>query len=189
MDVAETEPGLALPLGVRLLLAEWDTSDQYAYHDLYDDQQPASSPMPHASIPKRGGREQAQTTQLQRPLAVVTTAPPVIVRSRVIPISSSQPESRHLAVDSLDTTANPHSEPRTPLLASTQIEPGPFGGRPLTGRKKAVPTEQVCGYPLALAPLGGDINGVPGRGHIFFFGICIYIVQDVNALDCFSETI
>jgi RNA polymerase I-specific transcription-initiation factor len=142
MDAAETEPGLALPLGVRLLLAEWDTSvhpDQYTYHDPYGDQQPAastSSPMLHASIRKRGGREQPQTTQPQRPPAVVTTA-----RSREIPISSSQPEPRRLAMGFLDTTeaASPHSEPRAPLLASTQTEPGPFGGRPLTGRKKAVP--------------------------------------------------
>jgi RNA polymerase I-specific transcription-initiation factor len=141
-DAVETEPGLALPLGVRLLLAEWDTSihpDQYTYHDPYDDQQPAAtSPMFHASIRKRGGREQAQT---MRPPAVLTTAPPVIARSREIPISGSQPEPRRLAVGSLDTTeaSNPHSDSRAPLLASTQIEPGPFGGRPLTGRKKAVP--------------------------------------------------
>jgi RNA polymerase I-specific transcription-initiation factor len=142
MGAGETETGLALPLGVRLLLAEWDTSvhpDQYTYHDPYDDQQPAaSSPMRHASIRKRGGREQAQTMQPQRPPAVVTTAPPVIARSRETPISNSQPEPRRLAVGFLDTT-EANSDPCAPLLASTQIESGPFGGRPLTGRKKAIP--------------------------------------------------
>ncbi|KAI0256907.1 hypothetical protein BJV78DRAFT_1307686 [Lactifluus subvellereus] len=155
LDTTDNESGLTLPLGVRLLLAEWDTGvhpDQYTYHDPYDDQQPpAASPILHTPIRKRGGRDHAQTTQSQRPPPIATAAPPVIARSRTFPISSSQPVTRQtleagsLNVTHFARTSDPHPDSQAPM-ASTQVEPGPFGGRPLiTGKKKGAPGRKRVG--------------------------------------------
>jgi hypothetical protein len=148
-DVAETEPNFALPLGVRLLLAEWDTGvhpDRYAYHDPYDDlQQAAMSHRLHDPNQKRG----AQTMPSQRPPPVTTTAPPVIAHSRTMPMSSSQPETRRLVAGAEDVAdfvpaLALHPDSQAPM-ASTQVERGPFGGRPLAGRKKGAAGKKRMG--------------------------------------------
>jgi RNA polymerase I-specific transcription-initiation factor len=148
LDIADNGSGLTLPLGVRLLLTEWDTGvhpDQYTYHDPYDDQQPpAASPILHIPIRRHGGRDHAQTTQSQRPPPIATAAPPVIARSRIIPISSSQPMTRPTLEAGLTHSSDPHADSQAPM-ASTQVEPGPFGGRPLIGKKKGAPGRKRVG--------------------------------------------
>ncbi|KAI0006224.1 RNA polymerase I-specific transcription-initiation factor-domain-containing protein [Russula compacta] len=144
---------LALPLGVRLLLSEWDTGtdpDQYSYHDPYDDQQTvATSLIPHAPTRKHGDHDGAQATQSQ---PIATAAPPVVVQSRAAPttmISSSQPIIGRLEGRSLDATD--YAGPDLHLdayarIASSQVVPGPFGGRLPTGKKKASRKKTVGGF-------------------------------------------
>jgi RNA polymerase I-specific transcription-initiation factor len=148
-DVSKNEPDLALSLGVRLLLAEWDTGvhpDRYAYHDPYDDlQQTASSHRLHNPIQKSG----AQTTPSRRPPLVTTTAPPVIALSRAIPMSSSQPETRRLAPGAQDVAdlvpaLELHSDSHAPM-ASTQVERGLYGGRPIAGKQRGAAGKKRMG--------------------------------------------
>ena len=144
-DVAPTS--VALPPGVRLLLGEWETGthpDQYAYHDPYDDQQPvATSLIFHHPTQDRDG---AQATQSQQ------TVPPVIAYSRAggaAGISNSQPTSSHLDGRFLNTTDSAGADVHTDSLpmASTQILPGPFGGRlPIGKRKGAAGKRRVGGF-------------------------------------------
>lgn len=129
-DVAPT--GIALPPGVRLLLGEWDIGthpDQYAYQDPYDDQRPvATSLIFHSPSQKYADRDASQSQP---------TVPPVIAYSRTGPgISSSQPMSSHLD-GRLPDSAGPdaHTDSYLPM-SSTQILPGPFGGRLPLGKKK-----------------------------------------------------
>ena len=148
-DVAPT--GVALPPGVRLLLGEWDIGthpDHYAYHDPYDDQQPvATSLISHSPPQKHGDRDRAQASQF-RPMV-----PPVIAYSRTAPaagMSTSQPISSHLEGPFLNATdsAGPdaHTDSYLPM-ASTQILPGPFGGRlPLGKKKGAAGKKRVGGF-------------------------------------------
>ncbi|KAI0273383.1 hypothetical protein BC834DRAFT_840342 [Gloeopeniophorella convolvens] len=140
-----------LPAVVRLLLTEWDVGsdpESYAYHDPYSDQRPAaSSPIPNSPIRKRGARSQPPPTQSQRPPMVVTAAaPPIIAHSQPAPsfsMPSSQPALRRPAAGSLDAAgfsqaldSELRSQSQT-FMASTQVVPGPFGGRPAAGKKKA----------------------------------------------------
>lgn len=150
-NIQSTSP--VLPLGVRLLLSEWDTGtdpDQYSYHDPYDDQQPvATSLIPNAPAWKHGDHDGAQTTQSQ-PIAMA--APPVVVHSRAAPttmISSSQPILGRLEGRSLDATD--YVGPDLHLdayarIASSQVVPGPFGGRLPTGKKKASRKKTAGGF-------------------------------------------
>lgn len=139
-DVVPT--GVALPPGVRLLLGEWETithPDQYAYHDPYDDQQPvATSLIFHHPTQDRDG---AQATQSQQ------TVPTVIAYSRAggaAGISNSQPISSHLDGRFLDSAgADIHTDSLP--MASTQILPGPFGGRLPMGKKKGAAGKRRVG--------------------------------------------
>jgi hypothetical protein len=123
----------SLTPGVRLLLSDWTLGtdpDRYAYRDPYDDQRPgaASTFIHRTPIWKNGGGDGDGTLATQTP----TAAPPVIARSRVGPlalISSSQPVTRRVNdPEYVGDSIVP--------AASTQVEPGPFGGRPPRVRKK-----------------------------------------------------
>jgi hypothetical protein len=135
---APDHPSTPLPPGVRLLLAEWDIGadpDQYAYHDPYDDdQQPATTRL----IQRHEIRDGSQATQ-----SLPVVAPPVVVRTRTAAptagISSiSQPISSHPAGRFLGVTdftgPDTHNDSH-PTMASTQVLPGRFGGRPPAGKK------------------------------------------------------
>ncbi|KAI0780690.1 hypothetical protein BD413DRAFT_702681 [Trametes elegans] len=148
------------PLGVRFLLQEWNVGTdphQYVYRDPYDAgatpaafQRPLKASTGKDALP---AKEPKVPTQTQRPPAVasssVAKAPPpmgasqptlphkplaaarsqdalVTPRPRALPSSSQQVDS---------WTAPPSSqEPR----ASTQVLPGPHGGRPVPAKKKPV---------------------------------------------------
>jgi hypothetical protein len=145
---------VALPPGVRLLLAEWDVGadpDQYAYHDPYDedDQQPVTTrPTLHKPTQRHGTREVSQATQ-----SLPVVAPPVVVHTRTAPAagtsSSSQPISSHPGGRSLDigdlTGPNTHTD-SYPTMASTQVLPGRFGGRLPAGKKGASGKKRVGGF-------------------------------------------
>ena len=150
----DASTSVALPPGVRLLLAEWNIGadpDQYAYHDPYDDdQQPVTI---RRTLPKdtqrHGIRDGSQATQ-----SLPLVAPPVVVHhTRTAPTagasSSSQPISSHLAGRSLDTTdltgPNTHTD-SYPTMTSTQILPGRFGGRLPSGKKGALGKKRVGGF-------------------------------------------
>jgi len=148
---------VALPPGVRLLVAEWDIGtdpDRYAYHDPYDDDQPATTRL--TTLPKptqrHGIRDEAQATTQSLPLV----APPLVVHhtsTRTAPTagasSSSQPISCHLAGHSLDTTDSTGLDTHTDsylTMASTQVLPGCFGGRLPAGKKGAPGMKRVGGF-------------------------------------------
>ena len=135
----ESTKGLALPPGVHLLLSEWTAGTdphEYAYRDPYDDQQPGVTTFIHPTPIRR------RATQSQS-IATAAAAPPIVASSRPAPhivISSSQPVTRRRAgsvVDPDRVGLDIQSDSFAPLV-STQVVPGPFGGRPPTVRKKAV---------------------------------------------------
>ncbi|KAI9467058.1 hypothetical protein BJY52DRAFT_42817 [Lactarius psammicola] len=155
-DDASTD--LELQPGVRLLLAEWETGtdpDQFTYHDPYDDQQPVtSSPIVPSPLQKHAGKDQAFVTQSQRPPVVAITAPPVIADSRAAittAISTSQPAMMGILIGSrIGAESERASDLPSDLhatMASTQCVPGPYGGRPPTGKKKiAARKKRVGGF-------------------------------------------
>jgi len=128
---------LTLPTGVLLLLSDWVPGidpDRYAYRDPYNDQLPgATSTFVHrAPIRKNGGGDGDGTLATQTSMA----APPVIARSRAEPprlISSSQPVTM-LVTGSVNDPE--YVGDSCAPVASTQVVPGPFGGRPPAVRKK-----------------------------------------------------
>jgi hypothetical protein len=147
-----TSTGVALPPGARLLLAEWDIGadpDQYAYHDPYDnDQQPVTSRLGQE---RHVIRDVSQATQ-----SLPVVAPPVVVHTRTVPTaptagtsSSSQPISSHPGGRSVvvtDLTGQDTHNESYPMMASTQVLPGRFGGRLPTGKKGATGKKRVGGF-------------------------------------------
>jgi hypothetical protein len=157
-NAPDTEPtSLGLPPGVRLLLSEWIAGTdphQYAFRDPYDDQQPGATTFIHHA-PLR--MDAAQATQSQS-IATAAAPPPVIASSRVNLrtdprtiniISSSQPEPvtrrRAGSLDDSDRVGLDIESDSFAPLVSTQVVPGPFGGRPPTVRKKATPGKKRVG--------------------------------------------
>jgi hypothetical protein len=115
---------LTLPAGVLLLLSDWvpgTDPDRFAYRDPYNDQLPGAP-----STPIRKNGDGTQTSM---------AAPPVIARSQAGPlrlISSSQPVTTRVTGSANDEYEGESYAP----AASTQVVPGPFGGRPPRVRKK-----------------------------------------------------
>jgi len=153
--VENASTSVALPLGVRLLLAEWDIGadpDQYAYHDPYDDddQQPVTTRVTLHKPTQRHGIRDAQATQ-----SLPVVAPPVVVHTRTAPAvgtsSSSQPISSHPGgrPDITDFTGPTGPDTHTdsyPTMVSTQVLPGRFGGRLPAGKKGATGKKRVGGF-------------------------------------------
>ena len=145
--VENASTSVVLPPGVRLLLAEWDIGadpDEYAYHDPYDDDQ---QPVTTRFTPKRHGiRDGPQQATQSVPVVV----PPVVVHTRTAPTagtsSSSQPLSSHPAGRVTDLTGPDMNNDSYPTMASTQVLPGRFGGRPSAGKKGATVKKRVGGF-------------------------------------------
>jgi hypothetical protein len=135
----ETE--FSTPLGVRLLLREWEVGtdvESYAYHDPYNTEggDLVYPPSQQRSLPTAPVLMQKTTTSSQRPPLVVTgSAPrpsPTRVAHRPWEMSGTQPQG---------VTLIPHGnypEPSQGLMTSTQVLPGPHGGRPAPPNKKLV---------------------------------------------------
>ncbi|OSD08614.1 hypothetical protein PYCCODRAFT_1380319 [Trametes coccinea BRFM310] len=154
-----------VPLGVRLLLQEWDVGTnpyEYVYRDPYDDtaEPPARTQRPMK--PFTPAQKEAQSSmemgvagqnQMQRPPAIASStprAPPAIAASQpVVPrkplvaarshdvlVPPSSP--RVLPSGTQKGRSTPFPPPSQDLMASTQVLPGPHGGRPAPAKKKPV---------------------------------------------------
>ena len=142
-DNSDSPRGLDMPIGVRLLLQGWDTSDPEAfeYHDTYN----AANDAVPIKIKKSQSQSQSQVPVMN------SQRPPVVLASNVV--GHSQPELLRKMVPK----AQIHSQiPFAPLfqrpgsvvqsqvnepqeyMTSTQILPGPYGGRPPSVKKKPV---------------------------------------------------
>ncbi|KAI0362386.1 hypothetical protein OH77DRAFT_1441905 [Trametes cingulata] len=150
------------PLGVRLLLQEWEVGtdpNQYVYHDPYDEsgEVPVRIQRPVKTVT---GKEVQVTKDPRPPTQVQTQRPPAIAsfmpKARPVIAAASQPSLPRkplIATRSQDTLA---TAPRVPpsgsqpadtwaaapssqeFMASTQVLPGPHGGRPVPAKKKPV---------------------------------------------------
>ena len=160
---------LKLPLGVRLLLSEWTIGDDpqdYDYVDPYDVNAAPPRPAMHTKEQPRKRTPPpvaSQPSRIQKPptIAVKTapTAPPHISLtqpSRPAPVPSitslPQPQSQQsLPLRAHQTGSQPtqtgwssNSQSRIPMM-STQVLPGPHGGRPQPAKKKP-PKKRVGGF-------------------------------------------
>lgn len=149
---ADTEAKNDHPLGVRLLLKDWELGTDpslYTYHDPYDS---TSTIMPRHARPARPPPPiYPEMSQSQRAPPVIATivpvAPPMIASTqptRTIPAARSQvPQfpafSRNMPHIGSQPSANgaveDESQSQVPLMPSTQVLSGPYGGRPLVKKK------------------------------------------------------
>ncbi|RPD66375.1 hypothetical protein L226DRAFT_197300 [Lentinus tigrinus ALCF2SS1-7] len=158
---AETEDASksSTPLGVRLLLQEWNIGtdpNNYTYHDPYGDTAEVGAPAAPRPTKQHARLESLQNAvptpaPTQRPPTIATTAPrapPVVVASQ--PLAPRKPLAAARTQDTIpaqsqrlmngtsqptDTWAAPPSSQEP--LAATQVLPGPHGGRPSAAKKKS----------------------------------------------------
>ncbi|KAI8989669.1 hypothetical protein BD414DRAFT_414849 [Trametes punicea] len=161
-EVAEDASKSNTQLGVRLLLQEWEVAADpyhYVYRDPYDEPDEASAWIQYPT--KSSVQKDAHTTKEARPPAQVRSQrPPVIALSipkGPPPIPASQltvprkPLTLSRSHDTLSATpklilpsaSQPSDTPVAPpssqeFMASTQVLPGPHGGRPPPAKKKPV---------------------------------------------------
>ncbi|KAI0078199.1 hypothetical protein K474DRAFT_1674351 [Panus rudis PR-1116 ss-1] len=148
------------PLGVRLLLSEWSLGadpQSYVYQDPYDSTAPPAfvprGPQPRDITPTDPAASQPVTSQRPPTIAVVTR-PPVIASSqptRAHPVRpSTQPGFSRLP-QSQDNIGG--SQPIRPssqqigetMMPSTQVLPGPYGGRTAAPVKKKPAKKRIGG--------------------------------------------
>ncbi|KIJ16780.1 hypothetical protein PAXINDRAFT_98585 [Paxillus involutus ATCC 200175] len=139
----DQDTAVSSPLGVRLLLAEWtvgsDPAD-YRYRDPYgvteEDMVPAQPHKGHA-LPTQAPATQRKQLPSQRPPMVVTNAatrPPPIQPVQWPPSAAQTRTTQQTHSQTLiDSTPDVFSQE---LVTSTQVLPGPFGGRPVVGARK-----------------------------------------------------
>ncbi|KAG1772809.1 hypothetical protein EDD22DRAFT_976463 [Suillus occidentalis] len=141
------------PLGVRLLLREWDVGtdvESYAYNDPYntkgDDliapsQERALYTAPNATV----------TTSQGPPLIVAgfeSRPPPIHVARNHWGNFGTQPQGFALQTTGIQQESYPEpSQPSQELMTSTQVLPGPYGGRNAPN-KKLVKKRLVSSPPL-----------------------------------------
>jgi len=139
-----------LPVGVRLLLKEWDDGDpeEYIYQDPYDISTSLTSPMTtKARQPNQAGPPPViAQSQSQKPPKIIaanigTTSKPEMPRRNATQAQSQDRFSHNLAPGfgsyrpekSLTNQSQSQSQE---LFGSTQVLPGPHGGRPNVAKKK-----------------------------------------------------
>uniref|UniRef100_A0A8H7Y4I7 Uncharacterized protein n=1 Tax=Psilocybe cubensis TaxID=181762 RepID=A0A8H7Y4I7_PSICU len=141
---SQISEGLRLPLGVRLLLNDWDSGnpDDYIYKNPYA-----------AAFLETKQLNQPATLEPTSSLPVKLQRPPQIMASNTV--SAAPPEiHKKLTLKSLSQDPYPpsinefkNSQASTPpqgLATSTQIMPGPHGGRPAP--KKKPPKKRLGGF-------------------------------------------
>ncbi|PBK78301.1 hypothetical protein ARMSODRAFT_874096 [Armillaria solidipes] len=137
----DDDPEMACPLGVRLLLKEWDAGadpDTYVYADPYGDptEEPTKIqlPKPKSSLPK--------STQPKRPPVVVASSAMVPLVQPASDRGTLFPQSQPAVVPVLRAITQSQTSTAFPapgsqeLMTSMQVLPGPHGGRPPTAKKK-----------------------------------------------------
>ncbi|KAF8643784.1 hypothetical protein AX16_008803 [Volvariella volvacea WC 439] len=148
------------PLGVRLLLRDWDVGadpKQYAYWDPYDTTSQAQS-ISEAKLPSTSHPSKPQSRPAipsLQPSNVRTPLPPSILPSSQPPRVQEAPQKPALMNQSQvpkRTPQTPNSQPLVSdqrasgeVVASTQILPGPYGGRQ-TGVKKKPGKKRLGGF-------------------------------------------
>ena len=131
------------PLGVELLLQDWSIGEDPRSY-IYEDPYATSLPSGHAIERKASSAVAAQTVQRAPPAVTKTApAPPSIAFSQPQALRSNQlPDeaiSRSQAMGSQPTTfAIQSSSSQYVSMPSTQVLPGPYGGRPSLPKKKPV---------------------------------------------------
>jgi hypothetical protein len=120
----DAEDGLDSPLGVRLLLKEWEVGcnpREYVYVDPYNDS--------GQTAPVRAKKGDASVNTGRNAFSSQSQRPPQILATSMDPGPSwKMGAASQGALVEMETT--------TELMASTQVLPGPYGGR--TKRKKRV---------------------------------------------------
>ncbi|KAH9901571.1 hypothetical protein C8Q73DRAFT_678269 [Cubamyces lactineus] len=168
-DEVDTVKTMA-PLGVRLLLQEWDIGTdphEYVYRDPYDEmaepldqvRRPAKPALPKdaPTIKEPGPPTQ---TQIQRPPAIASSTiargPPPIASQPAAPRKPLVAARSHGSLVTGPQRAIPSGSqpldaqavglpPSQEFMASTQVLPGPHGGRPVPAKKKPV-KKRVGGF-------------------------------------------
>ncbi|KJA27112.1 hypothetical protein HYPSUDRAFT_987630 [Hypholoma sublateritium FD-334 SS-4] len=141
---SDSPRGLDIPIGVRLLLQGWDTSDPetFVYHDSYN----AANDAVPIKIKKSHSQSQSQVPVMN------SQRPPVVLPSNVVGFSQldilrkvapkvqahSQTAFAPLFELPDSTIAQSQVNESQEYMTSTQILPGPYGGRPTNVKKKAV---------------------------------------------------
>lgn len=156
---ARPEEGASSLLGVRLLLKDWEVGtdpENFVYRDPYDG---SADPQPnHAAQRTQTSTEVAATQkvlvgQSQRPPMVLASSSivppptqPQVARRVPIPAHSETALARRtIGVSSQIPVASVFPGPSQEYMASTQVVPGPYGGRPAVAKKKAV-KKRVGGF-------------------------------------------
>ncbi|KAG1782635.1 hypothetical protein EV702DRAFT_1176841 [Suillus placidus] len=108
------------PLGVRLLLREWEVGtdvESYTYHDPYNTEgDDPIAPSRERALPTAPVATQTTTTTSQRPLLFV---------------AGFALQTTHIQHESYPEPSQPSQE----LMTSTQVLPGPYGGRNIPSKK------------------------------------------------------
>lgn len=152
----EQEQGIC-PIGVRLLLKDWEVGtnpDKFTYIDPYDESQP--QPIRHRkfSPPRVGPATQTHATAQSQPIGppVVVplgfTVPPAANGHAQRPpfVAQSQPSAVAQPMRMSNTQgAESNSAFSQDFMMSTQILPGPHGGRPMPSKKKP-PKKRLGGF-------------------------------------------
>lgn len=152
------------PLGVRLLLQEWEVGEaisEYSHNDLYDSPIPVIPAYSRLKARGPGGPQVLGATSHAPPAIATAPLPPTVASSPVLPMFTSlhppimtprttfsQPQdTRHIIMGSQPTSFEAFSQDSQQVLyPSTQIMPGPFGGRPMAPRQKVVKKKRLGGF-------------------------------------------
>ncbi|KAG1891158.1 hypothetical protein F4604DRAFT_1876316 [Suillus subluteus] len=126
------------PLGVRLLLREWES---YTYHDPYNTEGDDSiAPSQERALPTAPVATQTTTTTSQRPPLIVVgfepRPPPIHIAQNHWGRSGTQPQGFTLPTTDIRYENYPEpSQASQELMTSTQVLPGPYGGRNAPNKK------------------------------------------------------
>ncbi|KAL4258116.1 hypothetical protein AB1N83_008363 [Pleurotus pulmonarius] len=147
------------PLGVRLLLKEWDVGanpHEYIYRDPYDDSSPQSTLLRSIKEPSSKPAEASKLpSQAQRPPTVIPAKsliptikkqPELSMRTRMTFGSFSQVPAFQATSTSQPVELEESQHYHEDVMASTQVEPGPYGGRPSTAKKKHAKKQRMGGF-------------------------------------------
>ncbi|KLO11894.1 hypothetical protein SCHPADRAFT_941714 [Schizopora paradoxa] len=159
-EMEDIEKPVEMPLGVRLLLNEWvvgsDPKD-YAYVDPYGlKERHEEGPQDNFIVMTQASMAQ---TQSQAPPTIIATKklastqpkqPPAILPASQ-PLAKAQVLPRQLQTQAsysqvFGTQPDSQGQDSQYAMASTQILPGPFGGRPAAGPKKKPPKKRIGGF-------------------------------------------
>ena len=143
-DVEDTK--MQCPLGVRLLLGEWEVGADpttYQYRDPYDNAEPFTTVPPRGAKLKAdkapGTEVKSQPARMPPVIATAPTAAPLVASQPARPKHVAQSQGANALLMGSQPVQHPpaSSQPSQEMpFPSTQVLPGPFGGRPAPVKKK-----------------------------------------------------